>query len=57
MNYLNKVFDFKEHVPPNVKEALRKIGNLQMKCECGAFWENSWKAEGEDESAGRKKLS
>ena len=21
-----------------------------MKCECGAFWENSWKAEGEDEN-------
>ena len=29
-----------------------------MKCERGAFLKNSWKAEGEDESSGRKnKLS
>jgi hypothetical protein len=36
MNYFNKVFDFKEHVPPNVKEALRKIGNLQItSARCG----------------------
>jgi hypothetical protein len=28
---------------------------IKTKCECGEFWENSWKAEGEDESTGRKK--
>ena len=36
MNYFSKVFDFKEHVPPSVKEALRKIGNLQItSARCG----------------------
>ena len=36
MNYISKVFDFKEHVPPTVKEALRKIGNLQItSARCG----------------------
>jgi hypothetical protein len=29
-------------------------GLEKKKCECGAFWENSWKAEGEDESTGKK---
>jgi len=36
MNYFNKVFDFKEHVPPSVKEALSKIGNQQIvSARCG----------------------
>ena len=36
MNYFNKVFDFKEHVPPNVKQALNKIGNQQItSARCG----------------------
>ena len=36
MNYFNKVFDFKEHVPPSVKEALNKIGNQQIiSARCG----------------------
>jgi len=36
MNYFNKVLDFKEHVPPSVKEALKKIGNQQItRARCG----------------------
>jgi hypothetical protein len=36
MNYINKILDFKEHVPPSVKEALNKIGNQQIvSARCG----------------------
>ena len=36
MNYFSKVLDFKEHVPPSVKEALKKIGNQQIvSARCG----------------------
>jgi len=36
MNFINKVLDFKEHVPPSVKEALNKIGNQQItSARCG----------------------
>jgi hypothetical protein len=36
MNYFNKVFDFKEHIPPSVKQALNKIGNQQIvSARCG----------------------
>ena len=36
MNFINKVLDFKEHVPPSVKQALNKIGNQQIvSARCG----------------------
>jgi hypothetical protein len=36
MNFINKVLDFKEHVPPSVKEALNTIGNQQItSARCG----------------------
>ena len=36
MNFINKVLDFKEHVPPSIKEALNKIGNQQIvSARCG----------------------